>query len=150
MNKFKPPLKFALGWVVYVLLFWAVSPLVTAARDFLAADTGAAVMAAAFALIGVVYLFTMSIPAMARSLLRTAYLLDGPPTNDHEPEPPPARPYLVRGRRTGSSGQASSSSRTERRAERTLDPAPPEQASALESGAAPPPRAPEPSAARVG
>lgn len=56
----------------------------------------------------------------------------------------------VRGRRTGSSGQAPSSSRTERRAERTLDPAPPEQASALESGAAPPPRAPEPSAARVG
>ena len=59
-------------------------------------------------------------------------------------------PDEVQGRRTGSSGQASSSSRTERRAKRTLDPAPPEQASALESGAAPPPRAPEPSAARVG
>lgn len=56
----------------------------------------------------------------------------------------------VQGRRTGSSGQAPSSSRTERRAKRTLDPAPPDTASALESGAAPPPRAPEPSAARVG
>lgn len=126
MNRFNAPLKFALGWVVYVLLFWAVSPLVTAARDFLATDTGAAVMAAAFALICVVYLFTMSIPAMARSLLRSAYFLDGPPTNDHDhdhdPEPPPVRPCLVQGRRTGSSGQAPSSSRTERRAERTLDP----------------------------
>jgi len=56
----------------------------------------------------------------------------------------------VRGRRTGSSGCASPSSRTERRAERTLDPPRPDTASALESGAAPPPRAPEPSAARVG
>lgn len=59
-------------------------------------------------------------------------------------------PDEVRGRRTGSSGQASSSSRTERRAKRTLDPPRPDTASALESGAAPPPRAPEPSAARVG
>lgn len=56
----------------------------------------------------------------------------------------------VQGRAPGSSDHASPIRRTEARAERTLDPARTETASAREGGAAPPPRAPEPSAARVG
>ncbi len=57
---------------------------------------------------------------------------------------------LVKGRRTGSSGHASPSSRTERRAKQPLDPPPNKTASARECGAASPPRAPEPTAASVG
>jgi len=56
----------------------------------------------------------------------------------------------VQGRAPGSSDHASPIRRTEARAQRTLDPARTETASARECGAAPPPRAPEPSAARVG
>ena len=56
----------------------------------------------------------------------------------------------VQGRAPGSSDHVLPIRRTEARAKRTLDPAPPEKASAREGGAAPPPRAPEPSAARVG
>lgn len=56
----------------------------------------------------------------------------------------------VQGRAPGSSDHASPIRRTEARAECTLDPARTETASARECGAASPPRAPEPSAARVG
>ncbi len=56
----------------------------------------------------------------------------------------------VQGRAPGLSEHASSFGQTEARAERTLDPARTETASARECGAASPPRAPEPSAARVG
>jgi len=56
----------------------------------------------------------------------------------------------VQGRAPGSSDHASPIRRTEARAKRTLDPARTETASARECGAASPPRAPEPSAARVG
>ena len=56
----------------------------------------------------------------------------------------------VQGRAPGSSDHASPIRRTEARAERTLDPARAETASARECGAASPPRAPEPSAARAG
>ncbi|WP_301362209.1 DNA cytosine methyltransferase [Stutzerimonas nitrititolerans] len=62
----------------------------------------------------------------------------------------PTRPVLVQGRAPGSSDQASPIRRTEARAERTLDPARTETASARECGSAFPSRAPEPSAARVG
>jgi len=62
----------------------------------------------------------------------------------------PMRPVLVQGRAPGSSDHASPIRRTEARAKRTLDPARTETASARECGAASPPRAPEPSAARVG
>lgn len=56
----------------------------------------------------------------------------------------------VRGRAPGLSEHASPFGQTEARAERTLDPPRPRTASAGEGGAAPPPRAPEPPAARVG
>jgi len=56
----------------------------------------------------------------------------------------------VQGRAPGSSDHASPIRRTEARAERTLDPARTETASALECGESFSPRAPEPSAARVG
>ena len=56
----------------------------------------------------------------------------------------------VQGRAPGSSDRASPIRRTEARAERTLDPARTETASARECGSAFPSRAPEPSAARVG
>ncbi len=56
----------------------------------------------------------------------------------------------VQGRAPGLSEHASPFGQTEARAERTLDPARAEKASARECGAASPPRAPEPSAARVG
>jgi len=56
----------------------------------------------------------------------------------------------VQGRAPGSSDHASPIRRTEARAERTLDPARTETASARECGSAFPSRAPEPSAARVG
>jgi hypothetical protein len=62
----------------------------------------------------------------------------------------PAEAEQVQGRAPGSSDHASPIRRTEARAERTLDPARTETASARECGAASPPRAPEPSAARVG
>lgn len=62
----------------------------------------------------------------------------------------PAEAEQVKGRAPGSSDHASPIRRTEARAERTLDPARTETASARECGAASPPRAPEPSAARVG
>ncbi len=62
----------------------------------------------------------------------------------------PARPVQVQGRAPGSSDHASPIRRTEARAERTLDPARTETASARECGSAFPSRAPEPSAARVG
>ncbi len=56
----------------------------------------------------------------------------------------------VQGRAPGSSDHASPIRRTEARAERTLDPARTETASARECGSAFPSRAPEPSAARAG
>ena len=56
----------------------------------------------------------------------------------------------VQGRAPGLSEHASPFGQTEARAERTLDPARTETASARECGAASPPRAPEPSAARGG
>ncbi len=56
----------------------------------------------------------------------------------------------VRGRAPGSSDHASPIRRTEARAERTLDPARTDTASARECGSAFPSRAPEPSAARAG
>nr|WP_272888227.1 hypothetical protein [Stutzerimonas stutzeri] len=56
----------------------------------------------------------------------------------------------VQGRAPGSSDHASPIRRTEARAKRTLDPARTETASALECGECFSPRAPEPSAARVG
>lgn len=56
----------------------------------------------------------------------------------------------VRGRAPGLSEHDSSFGQTEARAERTLDPPRLRTASAGEGGAAPPPRAPEPPAARVG
>ena len=56
----------------------------------------------------------------------------------------------VRGRAPGLSEHASPFGQTEARAERTLDPPRPRTASAGEGGAAPPPRAPEPPAVRVG
>ena len=56
----------------------------------------------------------------------------------------------VQGRAPGSSDHASPIRRTEARAERTLDPARTETASARECGECLSPRAPEPSAARVG
>ncbi len=62
----------------------------------------------------------------------------------------PTEAEQVQGRAPGSSDHASPIRRTEARAERTLDPARTETASARECGAASPPRAPEPSAARVG
>lgn len=62
----------------------------------------------------------------------------------------PAEAEQVRGRAPGSSDLASPIRRTEARAERTLDPARTETASALECGESFSPRAPEPSAARVG
>ncbi len=62
----------------------------------------------------------------------------------------PAEAEQVQGRAPGSSDHASPIRRTEARAERTLDPARTETASARECGAASPPRAPEPSAARAG
>jgi hypothetical protein len=65
------------------------------------------------------------------------------PANATDAEP-------VKGRAPGSSDHASPIRRTEARAERTLERPPDQTASARECGAAPPPRAPEPSAARVG
>ncbi len=62
----------------------------------------------------------------------------------------PAEAEQVKGRAPGSSDHASPIRRTEARTKRTLDPARTETASARECGAASPPRAPEPSAARVG
>src|SRR5690606_39769127 len=62
----------------------------------------------------------------------------------------PAEAEQVRGRAPGSSDHASPIRRTEARAERTLDPARTETASARECGESFSPRAPEPSAARVG
>jgi len=62
----------------------------------------------------------------------------------------PAEAEQVQGRAPGSSDHASPIRRTEARAERTLDPARNETASARECGSAFPSRAPEPSAARVG
>jgi len=56
----------------------------------------------------------------------------------------------VQGRAPGSSDHASPIRRTEARAQRTLDPARPKTASARECGECFTPRAPEPSAARVG
>lgn len=56
----------------------------------------------------------------------------------------------VKGRAPGSSEQPHRSGERKARAERTLERHPPETASAGECGAAPPPRAPEPSAARAG
>jgi len=56
----------------------------------------------------------------------------------------------VKGRAPGSSDHASPIRRTEARAQRTLDPARTETASARECGECFSPRAPEPSAARVG
>lgn len=57
---------------------------------------------------------------------------------------------LVRGRAPGLSEHAAPFGQTEARAKRTLDPPRTRIASAGEGGAAPPPRAPEPPAARVG
>lgn len=72
--------------------------------------------------------------------------LDCVPVNPATPEA-----EQVRGRAPGSSDHASPIRRTEARGEAfTLDLARPETASARERGAASPPRAPEPSAARVG
>jgi hypothetical protein len=65
-------------------------------------------------------------------------------------ETAPTDAEQVQGRAPGSSDHASPIRRTEARAQRTLDPARTETASARECGAASPPRAPEPSAARVG
>jgi len=65
-------------------------------------------------------------------------------------ETAPADAEQVQGRAPGSSDHASPIRRTEARAERTLDPARTETASARECGSAFPSRAPEPSAARVG
>jgi len=65
-------------------------------------------------------------------------------------EAAPADAEQVQGRAPGSSVHASPIRRTEARAERTLDPARNETASARECGSAFPSRAPEPSAARVG
>ena len=65
-------------------------------------------------------------------------------------ETAPTEAEQVQGRAPGSSDHASPIRRTEARAERTLDPARTETAFARECGAASPPRAPEPSAARVG
>ncbi len=62
----------------------------------------------------------------------------------------PSKSIPVQGRAPGLSEHASPFGKTEARAERTLDPARTETASARECGAASPPRAPEPSAARVG
>lgn len=62
----------------------------------------------------------------------------------------PTEAEQVQGRAPGSSDHASPIRRTEARAERTLDPARTEAASARECGSAFPSRAPEPSAARVG
>ncbi|WP_313553801.1 hypothetical protein [Stutzerimonas nitrititolerans] len=62
----------------------------------------------------------------------------------------PADAEQVQGRAPGSSDHASPIRRTEARAERTLDPARTETASAREGGERFTPRAPEPSAARVG
>jgi len=62
----------------------------------------------------------------------------------------PAAAEQVQGRAPGSSDHASPIRRTEARAERTLDPARTETASARECGECFSPRAPEPSAARVG
>lgn len=56
----------------------------------------------------------------------------------------------VNSRAPGSSEHASPFRRTEARAKRTIERPPDKQASAHECGAASPPRAPEPSAARVG
>ena len=56
----------------------------------------------------------------------------------------------IQGRAPGSSDHASPIRRTEARAERTLDPARTETASARECGECFSPHAPEPSAARVG
>lgn len=67
--------------------------------------------------------------------------------------PDPGRPHRGRsgqGPRSRLVGTASPFRRTEARAERTLERFPPETASAGECGAASPPRAPEPSAARAG
>jgi len=62
----------------------------------------------------------------------------------------PTESKQVQGRAPGSSDHASPIRRMEARAKRTLDPARTETAFARECGAASPPRAPEPSAARVG
>lgn len=67
-----------------------------------------------------------------------------------EDQAAPTDAEQVQGRAPGSSDHASPIRRTEARAQRTLDPARTETASARECGAASPPRAPEPSAARVG
>ncbi len=56
----------------------------------------------------------------------------------------------VRGRAPGLSEHAAPFGQTEARAKRTLDPPRIRTASAGEGGVAPPPRAPEPPAARVG
>lgn len=61
-----------------------------------------------------------------------------------------AKASQVRGRAPGLSEHASPFGQTEARAKRTLDPPRPRTASAGEGGAAPPPRAPELPAARVG
>lgn len=68
--------------------------------------------------------------------------------SDHQTAP--AEAEQVQGRAPGSSDHASPIRRTEARAERTLDPARTEPASARECGECFSPRAPEPSAARVG
>lgn len=65
-------------------------------------------------------------------------------------ETAPIEAEQVQGRAPGSSDHASPIRRTEARAERTLDPARTETASARECGSAFPSRAHEPSAARVG
>ena len=76
---------------------------------------------------------------------RAGAQLDCMPVNPVAPEA-----EQVQGRAPGSSDHASPIRRTEARAERTLDPARTETASAREGGERFTPRAPEPSAARVG
>lgn len=77
----------------------------------------------------------MMLPFFMYGLIRLGFLRDSGSVNSRAP---------------GSSEHASSFRRTEARAERTIERPPDKQASAHECGAASPPRAPEPSAARVG
>jgi len=96
-------------------------------------DKSPSVIEMGFILVGIV--LVMILPFYMYGLIRLGFLRDAGSVNSRAP---------------GSSEHASSFRRTEARAERTIERPPDKPACAHECGAAPPPRAPEPSAARVG
>lgn len=96
-------------------------------------DKSPTVIEMGFILAGIV--LVMILPFYMYGLIRLGFFRDAGSVNSRAP---------------GSSEHASSFRRTEARAARTIERPPDKTASAHECGAASPPRAPEPSAARVG